>query len=233
MSPSEVLKMNSKAVAFLAQGNHESTHFTLQKALEGFRDVLRHGAHVDVEPLIDADEVDAASLYTVAINDAQHHNVSYSSSCENSFVSVYRQAFVLTLDEQQTRFSENEHTVPAILLYNMGLSSHIQALQTGQSAMYRKALQLYNMAFIMLEQSSDILNDMDVMVLLALSNNMCIISGYQFYDRPAAENSRLVMERIMTSADCLESLEDEDIEFFSLNLMFLSEYQNTALAPAA
>ena len=42
-----------------------------------------------------------------------------------------------------------------------------------------------------------------------------------------------MMERILGSSDCLDCMEDEDIEFFSLNLMFLAEFQNHALAPAA
>lgn len=234
MSSSKVLEMNYKAVAFLAQGEHEITHFTLQQALEGFRDVLRQEQPVDDDIVVD-DEADSTTLHTVAIHDAQHKKAASSSAAspDCNTVSVYRQAFVLTSDEKEPYFSENEHTVPSVLLYNMGLSSHIQALQTGQSAMYRRTMQLYTMSFTMLEQASDILNDMDIMVLLALANNMGVISGSQFYDRPAAENSRLMMERILSSPDCLESLDDEDIEFFSLNLMFLTEYQNNALAPAA
>ena len=99
--------------------------------------------------------------------------------------------------------------------------------------MLRKAMQLYTMSFTMLEQASDILNDMDIMVLLALANNMGVICGSEFYDRAGAETSRMMMDRILSSSDCLETLEEEDIEFFSLNLMFLSEYQKFSLAPAA
>jgi hypothetical protein len=234
MSSSKVLEMNSKAVALLAQGEHEFSHFTLQKALEGFRDVLRKEPQVDGD-MVDDDETDSTTLYTVAIHDAQYKTAASSttSSSDCSIVSVYCQAFVLTSDEKDPHFSENEHTVPSVLLYNMGLSNHIQALQTGQSSMYRKAMQLYTMSFTMLEQASDILNDMDIKVLLALANNMFVISGSQFYDRQAAETSRLMMERIISSPDSLESLDDEDIEFFSLNLMFLTEFQNNSLAPAA
>jgi hypothetical protein len=233
MSSSKVLEMNSKAVAFLAQGEHQVTHVTLLQALDRFRDVVRQeqSGHDDI--VVD-DETDSTVLYTVAIHDTQYQmDVSSSSSPDCNSVSVYRQAFVLTSNEEEPFFSGKEHTVPSVLLYNMGLSNHIQALQTGQSVMYRKAMQLYTMAFNMLEQASEILNDMDIMVLLALANNMGVISGSQFYDRPSAENSRLMMDRILTSPDCLDSLNDEDIEFFSLNLMFLTEYQNNALAPAA
>jgi hypothetical protein len=226
--------MNSKAVAFLAQGEYEISHFTLQKALEGFRDLLRIAPQVD-DAIVDDDETDSTALYTVAIHEGQYKTVASSTtaSSDSSFSSVYRQAFVLTSDEKEPYFSENEHTVPSVLLYNMALSNHIQALQTGQSAMYRKAMQVYTMSFTMLEQASEILNDMDTMVLLALANNMGVISGSQFYDRPAAENSRLMMERILSSPECLESLDDEDMEFFSLNLMFLTEFQNNSSAPAA
>ncbi|CAB9510631.1 expressed unknown protein [Seminavis robusta] len=230
MSSKIVLEMNTKAVSYLAQGEHECSHFTLQKALEGFRNVLNQQPSEEAPMMLDVDEdeIDGTVLHTIPIHAAQHKTVAP----DHSFVTVYRHAFVLTSD-QEPLFTENEHTVPSVLLYNMGLSHHIQAIATGQSAIFRKAMQLYTMSFTMLENASDILNDMDIMVLLALSNNMSVISGSEFYDRPSAESSRLMMERILSSTDCLESLEDEDIEFFSLNLMFLSEYQKHALAAAA
>ena len=233
MSSSKVLEMNTKAVSLLLQGNHEVSTVTLQKALESFRAVIDE----ETEPMevqrANDDEMDSTILHTVAINGPQHKTFGSSpSSCDNSMVTVYNRAFVMT-SEEEPLFNENEHTVPAVLLYNMGLSHHMLATQTGKSVIFRKAMQLYTMSFTMLEQASDILNDMDIMVLLALANNMGVISGSEFYDRAGAETSRLMMDRILSSSDCLDILEEEDIEFFSLNLMFLSEYQKHALAPAA
>ena len=235
MSSSKVvLEMNSKAVSLLLQGKHEVSHFTLQKALESFRTALNEETEaMEVQREVDADEVDSTILHTVAIHEPQHQTLkSATSSCDNSVVTVYNRAFVMTSAEEPL-FDENEHTVPAVLLYNMGLSHHMLANQTGKSAVLRKAMQLYTMSFTMLEQASNVLNDMDIMVLLALANNMGVISGSQFYDRAGAETSRLMMDRILSSSECLEILEEEDIEFFSLNLMFLSEYQKHVLAPAA
>ena len=227
MSSATVLEMNSTAVSFLAQGKHEVSHCTLQKALEGFRNVLNESDDSPAMNVHDDAEMDSTTLYTVAIHDAQHKSLE-----ERSMVTVYNRAFVLQSEEKPS-FTENEHTVPAVLLYNMGLSHHMQAMQSGNSTVLRKALQLYTMSFTLLEQASDMLNDMDIMVLLALSNNMGVITGSQFYDRAGAETSRQMMERVLGSADCLEVLEDEDIEFFSLNLMFLTEHQQHALAAAA
>ena len=227
MSSAQVLEMNSAAVSLLVQGKHDVSHFTLQKALESYRQVLNED-EMSVSVNMD-DDMEGTSLYTVEIHDAQHKALE-----QQSMVTVYNRAFVLTTDQAEQPFvSDNEHTVPAVLLYNMGLSHHIQAMSVGSSALLRKALQLYSMSFSLLEHASGALNDMDISVLLALSNNMGVISSSQFYDRPAAESSRAMMERILGSSDCLDCLEDEDIEFFSLNLMFLSEFQNHALAPAA
>lgn len=227
MSSAKVLEMNSCAVTSLAQGKHEASHCQLQMALEGFRNVLNQPASpMNVH---DDAEMDGASLYTVAIHDAQHKAIE-----QQSMVTVYNRAFVLTTeDDEPASFSNNEHTVPAVLLYNMGLSHHIQAMASGNSAVLRKALQLYTMSFTLLEQASEVLNDMDIMVLLALANNMGVIAASQFFDRAGAETSRQMMERVLGSVDCLEVMEDEDIEFFSLNLMFLSEHQTHAMAAAA
>jgi len=233
--------MNSTAVSFLAQGNHDISHCKLQMALEGFRNVLNSsqaGAPQDDQMMIhDDSDMDGVSLYTVEIHDPQHKALN-----DQCMVNIYNRAFVLTLPDAQDEDDEkdplsvrqNEHTVPAILLYNMGLSHHIQAMNSCiSSQLLRKAMQLYTMSFTLLEQASDILNDMDIMVLLALSNNMGVISASQFFDRPGAETSRQMLDRILSSADCLEVLEEEDIEFFSLNLMFLTEHQQHALAAAA
>lgn len=236
MSSAKVLAMNAKAVSFLLQGNHEFSQCTLENALEGFRDILNE-AHDEGDSDSDDVDMESTTLHTVIIQEALHHNVageaSSSCCCDSHSDTVYNRAFVLTSDEQEPYFAQNEHTVPAILLYNMGLSRHLEANQTGKSATLRKALHLYTMSFTMLEQASDFLNDMDITVLLALANNMGVISGSQLYDRPAAETSRLMMERTLSAPECLDALEEEDAQFFSLNLMFLTEFQRRAWAPAA
>jgi len=232
MSSSEVIDLNTEAVSLLTQGRHEESHLVLRRALESFRAVLKQADEaMEVEKR--EDELDSVILHAVSVRDPPHECVKASrSSCENSIVSVYSRAFIIT-SEREHFVQGNEHTVPAVLLYNMGLGQQLVANRSGKSSGLRRAMQLYNMSFAMLEEASHVLNDMDIMVLLALANNMSIISGSQFYDRNGAESSRLLMDRILSSDDCLEALNEEDIKFFSLNLMFLSEYEKHAQAPAA
>lgn len=253
----QIYAMNSKAVSLLLEGNHEVSYFTLQKALEDYRDGLNQfDAAMDEGDM----DVDSTVLYSVAIHlqDAtvQHKSIytaDSSSSCSSSAAAsfpactsesgyantegIFNRAFVLHQEEEDDCASPQdlEHTVPAVLLYNMGLCHHLQGMSTSlnQSARLRKAMQLYAMAHNMLEQASDALNDMDILVLLALSNNMGVLQGAQFCNRMGAQTCCQTMERILASQDCLEVLDDDDLEFFSTNLMFLSEFQQHGVAAAA
>ena len=88
-----LLQMNAEAVSLLASGKHDHSHFTLQKALEGFRTVLsaKENLSMNVEEEDDDDDMD---MYTVEIHDAQH-----KAAEQQSMVTLYNRAFVLTSDD--------------------------------------------------------------------------------------------------------------------------------------
>lgn len=249
----QVLEMNAKAVSFLLQGEHDSSHWALQVALEGFRNELNRKTAADNSSSSSSSagtkrrlsfhqqQEEEDSMMTMMTDNTVLHTVlvgeditASSAYCDN-VITVYNRAFVLKseIEDEDPYFSrENEHTVPSIILYNMGVSHHILALKTGRSATLSKALQLYTMSFSMLQQASDMLDDFDILVLLALSNNMGAICS-ELYDQQGAQTSQDMVERVLASSDCLDALEEKDLEFFSLNLMFFSEHQMNILAPAA
>jgi len=76
-------------------------------------------------------------------------------------------------DGSGATISQNYHRLLAMLLYNMGLSLHLQSVQNGKTAELKGALDLYEMAFSVVETEWSRFDVDDLMLLLmALFNNL-------------------------------------------------------------
>lgn len=127
----------------------------------------------------------------------------------------------------------DEYVVPATLLYNMGLCHHQEALRQGNSSNGLKlAYTSYSHALTMLNVVSDELRDTDMLLVAALANNMANISSL-FFDVENVCMFRNILEDVMETTDMDDFEDDDAYTFFSMNLMFVSELQWHALAPAA
>jgi hypothetical protein len=124
---------------------------------------------------------------------------------------------------------EDKELLANVVLYNMALVNHCQAIELGISRLLSIALNLYKMAASVLESTRDI-DASNELVLLALYNNMAQIHAYQWSSqevRVCIDNIRMLLSTV--SAESF--IDEEDFLFFSVNTMLHVEDIN--LAPAA
>ena len=163
------------------------------------------------------------------------HDMDLKTSPNNLF-SVYNRAFVFNVhgrDMDLIFWLRCGPQIPAVLLYNAGLVFHRLALQDGSTATFLKALELYQMSKIVIENNAKngyYMTELDV-VLLALANNM----GHCHSHFSNMEEVRICLERLLTIFFLSESsvlLTRDEYVFFYINIL-LAESRTPILAAAA
>jgi len=157
-----------------------------------------------------------------------------TSSTTTSLFGLFHRA--LTVPNSDALFASKGNTdrVMAMLLYNMGLSVHLQALSSGKNSELDGALQLYEMAFTVVEDSWSNFDNVDdlMLLLMALFNNMGHI-----------HSSRFDLERTQICLDWLRTLaanpmfqsfmaQAEYAPFF-MNLLVALKQERHVCSPAA
>jgi hypothetical protein len=124
---------------------------------------------------------------------------------------------------------EDKELLASVVLYNMALVNHCQAIELGISRLLSIALNLYKMAASVLERYSDI-DASNELVLLALYNNMAQIHAYQWSSqevRVCIDNIRMLLSNVSAK----RFIDEEDFLLFHINTVLLVE--DIHLAPAA
>ena len=239
---SNIVDLNNQAVRFMMQGNHDGTVSMLDTALSNLKmyqdataiDISGVSCHVPLhkhkqhklKTLLDRDNSYLCSIPLQALPSF----CSCSSSTNASLFSLFHRAISLP---QCARMEGNTDRMIAMLLYNMGLSVHIQATQTGKASELDGALQLYEMAFAVIEDAWGTFEVNDLMLLLlALFNNMgCIHSSRFDHDK-----TQLCLDWLKTLAanPIFQAImhRPEYAPFF-MNLLVALKQQHHVCAPAA
>ena len=141
---------------------------------------------------------------------------------------LYDRAFCIYNGESR------ERVVSAILLYNCGLSRHVQAIRLGDSQDLIRALRMYEAAFRIIRDQPDA-NGSTALLVLALCNNLGHVNFQLFRLDDAKHCVKCLREEMGLSDENpfgseLPLLEDEDYNFFSFNLAIQVEL---TAAPAA
>lgn len=123
-----------------------------------------------------------------------------------------------------------ENRISSVLLYNAGLSHHINAVRSGSSTELASALQFYRYAFSLLACSNEV-RDENLLMLLALINNMGHIYANTF-DSKASNHCMEMMQRFFAASEGGDSLGECDSLFFYMNT-FLVKMDQFSAAPAA
>lgn len=242
---SSIVDMNTKAIARAQQNNLDVAIKSFGRALACLFELVgtKKDSNVHRKAACNAKKMYSRTEFTdvsesiqttivesVSIDYPQSHTETnyVSTSPDNSF-KFYNKAFV------PTSFSANEEAhdsvMTSILLYNMALTYHIKAVQTGATKALYSALKLYRMSFDVVQGNSDFSCDMRDLLLLALINNMGFIHSH-FYDWDKMKNSQEVLHSLfMAACDISTNLETEDCIFFSYVLS--PHYQISSVSPAA
>ena len=162
---------------------------------------------------------------------------SQTSAC--GAFAVFTGAFVFVQTDEgkcaPTTDRMNNHLIPAVLLYNMGLCHHQEAIRySGGCAIgFDMARKCYSHALILFEAVSEEIRQTDLLVLAALTNNMACIANF-FCD---ANNTKIfgkMLSDILDHTDVENQLDEEDAHvIFSLNVMIVAELNLHGVAPAA
>ena len=161
------------------------------------------------------------------------------SSSSDDFFAIYDRALHMSLGSIPLTGVPSFYCnlLAGVLLYNLGLAHHLDALQRGDSQMLAKALDFYSMSHITLTNDCSGLMDRHVELLslglLAIANNVGHIHAY-FRNLEETKICGGELRRRLTTLLCNNAVSDEDEEYvvFLLNMTFLSESE-LLCAPAA
>jgi hypothetical protein len=125
----------------------------------------------------------------------------------------------------------------AVILFNTGLALHLKGIRdiSSRQTSFKKALQLYTMAFGIQEDSdsdSDCIDEVSLLVYLAAMNNMGHIYSYFCEGRAAQHCLQFLYSMLETAKSSgIDVLSDEYLPF-SMNALILLGREDAAAAAA-
>ena len=253
-----IIDMNNKAVGCLLQGDSDGAVQTLGAALSSLQ--LYQEFETAAKAHLQAHQGGACSTSTTG-HHAPTATLSFPEHLLNSMVSgssdspmrsvplthdgmadgssgtfpVFNQAMTIAKAECDTMdgmISQNYQRLLAMLIYNMGLSMHLQALQSGKAAELKGALDLYEMSFSVIETEWQQLNVDDLMLLLmALFNNLGHIHS-NLYNLKERETCIDWLKALAGHPTFHKLMQREEHAPFFMNLLVVLKQQQL-ISPAA
>jgi len=147
------------------------------------------------------------------------------------------QSFLLLKDKQSVDdiLARNIDALPCILLYNIGLSLHLESMHTGNEKLLTKAVCAYEHALALLTNMSEYDVAMDagiLLLLLSCLNNLASLEASQCFNLAQAVRYAKLIQQILENDDYADLLDDSIFDFFVLYL-FLVPHMCHISAPAA
>ncbi|CAB9503059.1 expressed unknown protein [Seminavis robusta] len=129
--------------------------------------------------------------------------------------------------------AKNYDRLLAMILYNMGMAFHTQAVRSGRSEELRGALQLYEMSFSVVENAW-VRFDVDdlTLFLMALMNNLGHIHS-SLYNAPQTQICIEWLTALAGHPAFLRLMQRDQYAPFSLNLLVVLKQQQHHCSPAA
>ena len=128
--------------------------------------------------------------------------------------------------------SHNYHRLLSMLLYNLGLSLHLQAVQTGKAAELKGAMDLYEMSFSVIETEWQHFVVEDLMLLLmALFNNLGHIHS-NMYNVAQRETCVAWLKALAGHPTFHKLMQRKEYAPFFMNLLVVVK-QEQLISPAA
>jgi len=160
-------------------------------------------------------------------------NPAAEASESSGRFSVFSHALTISTNgAQNCEVSHNYQRFLAVILYNMGLSLHLQALNSGKSMELRGAQDLYEMSFSVVEQAWHEFDVHDLLLLLmALFNNLCHIHSTNY--NVAQTETCVDWLKALAAHPTFQSLMGQDLYApFFMNLLVVLKQQQCC-SPAA
>lgn len=165
----------------MMQGNHDETVGTLGTALSNLKMYQDAVSSSQAAGITDPSKLPLHKTLSSTGSALCSIPLQCPANSENDGTSIFTLFHRALALPQCGVMDGNTDRIMAMLLYNMGLSLHLQATRTGRTAELDGAVQLYEMAFTVVEDAWNKFEVDDLMLLLlALFNNMGHIHSSRF-----------------------------------------------------
>jgi hypothetical protein len=184
-----------------------------------------------VDVVIKSVPIDGPLCSLISMSEDANHKVS-----PGNYFSIYKRAFLMDVHDREMDLLGWLRCVPhmpAVLLYNTGLVFHLLALQTGSTSVFLKALELYKLSMIILEDNAKngfYVSELDIL-MLALTNNMGHCHSH-FHNLDDVSMCLERMSKVFLLSVSTVLLSDDEYAFF-YRVTLMSPHRTPVLAPAA
>jgi hypothetical protein len=192
--------------------------------------IKNHGGGVEgkttADPNVGATAIETTELHRqLSLNAVPVHD---KFSPANSFV-FYAKTFLLANLPMNGNTEECDATscqlqeLTAALLYNLGLSYHYAAMNTGKSKYLKTAMKLYTKAYQVMSHNESVLNTSTILLLLEVNNNMGHISSHLADEVAVRIFQNYIKCLLSSSGDCSQMM--------MMTMMLLRDANTTSSFP--
>ncbi|CAB9500488.1 unknown protein [Seminavis robusta] len=226
--PSTMMELTCRAVSLLMQGRYEESQALLHVALRNLMSVASPEVTNERPQAFMAGESLYFESFIIPFNNA--------TGTSSEAFDVFNRALVIRPGgNPAAAIAGCPHLLErlaTVLLYNLALSLHLRALETGSSKNLRMALHIYQRAMALLVNVNTGAVDDDSIVALALLNNMGHIHEASFSCHKEASTCLSLLRQIFEGIDSSHALRDDESLFFYLTLFLYPSYQKGMAAAA-
>jgi hypothetical protein len=212
--------LNNNAVNLMQQGNFEKVASEFRSALAVLHRVGQHGG-VDLNDKV---TTNCISVRSVPLDDLLFDTSSHQ---DHHAFSLFDRALVIDNAKLAAACSiGGQDCITAVVLFNVALAFHLQGRRNIclQQTSFKKALQLYKMAFEIMERWLDFVDsdeEVNLLVYLAVINNIGHIHSHFCEGREAQHCLHLLHVGLETAKSSGIDLFSEEYLLFSMNALIL------------
>ena len=231
-----IARLNSEAITHFQHGDRVTAKDTFVFSLGQLKSICEEGdtsqddtakCYHDLHVIDILHAADINSYLTATVSVATAVNSEHSPPQD---MALYDKAFLLTSD-----IPCDTAATAAVLLFNAGLLHHKEAIATGFSLLYKKALRFYQQAatLIVQEEMSQHSSTMAV-VMAAVLHNLAHCHSTAFLDYASAARCQEQLSALLEWMQDFVVLSVSDMEFFHISLLFTNiQMHECRVAPAA
>ena len=217
--------LKSLAKSFKLTSTHRTVAFALNLHLAPGRSASRGSQ----------DKRDGQCKAKLVIHTCQTPDITAAelAHCPVSLFSIFNRIFVISIveNDEETKLVEvHSEAIVAVILFNLGLTLHHQAVKTSSSHFWGQSLKFYVAALHALKESS-IQDHLARLLSMAIANNMGHIYSNLFDERKTCE-CRELLKSLLSSQLTLNGDWKNELDFFFLAAFYVGAV-HTAHSPAA
>ena len=236
----KIIGLNAEAAHWLCQGQLRRSTLASLGALQHAKTLLAD-PRTWIEPHSTANDrmeghTDSLALSFLETEPKTFSTVQIPIQCpitEGMFPMYDQFLLMKDLTTFDSLFACNDDIISCLLLYNIGLSLHLEGIYAGKDMLLVKATGAYDSALNLLTGMTEPCGPDSVLLLLAIMNNLASLQEQRFNSVQANHFSKLICE-ILDNPEFTDMLADAAFDFFVLYLFLVPNHMMChSSAPAA